>query len=128
MSAPRFAAVDDDTATLLDELAEDREPTRAAVLVEDPVDPEWKAFTDALAKVTREHHGRVSPNHVRPLIAGHIKARRVGPFYRRACLEGLLLPTQDWDVSDDTTGKNAGRPVRVYLATALMPPRTQEPC
>lgn len=126
MSAPQWASVDDDTADLLTVLAEDR-VTQAAVLVdESTTDPEWDLFVQALARVTREHHGRVSPNHVRPLITGQVPPRRVGPFYRRACLEGLLLPTQDWDVSDDTTGRNSGRPVRVYAATALMPPRSTQ--
>lgn len=32
----------------------------------------------------------------------------------RACAQGLLRATGEWEVSDDAEGRNTGKPCRVY--------------
>lgn len=127
MSGPaglKYAPVEDDTADLLAELAEDR-ITQAVVLTdESTTDPEWDLFVDALHQVALAGRDRISPNAMRPLIHGDgkVPSQRIGPFYTRACREGLiqLLPPAEWDVSDDTNGGNAGKYARTYKATGLI--------
>lgn len=106
MSAqPAWESVDDTTADVLS-LVADRHHVSAAF--------EWAAFVHAVHRVADRHHGRVDQNVMRPLLRGVVGPKRTGAFYRRACLEGLLRPTGEWSVSDDTEGRNAGRPIRVY--------------
>ena len=104
MSAYPSGPLDGYTGDLLDLIA--TEPTP-------PVDREWADFTTALTAAA-DTHGRVSQNDVRPLIRGRVAPRRIGPFYRRACLAGLLAWRGEWAVSDDTEGRNGGKPCRVY--------------
>lgn len=101
---PRFAQVDEPTADLLSLVAEDPHPS---------VDHEWELFKAAL-KESADPAGYLSQNTVRPLITDKIAPRRVGPFYRRACAEGLIHALDEWEISDDVKGKNSGRPVRKY--------------
>ena len=61
--------------------------------------------------------GIVRPNSVRPLVRGVVDPRRVGAFYSRACAQGLLVATGDWQTSDDTAGRNGGKPSRTYRFT-----------
>lgn len=104
MSAPAWRSLDEETADLLSLLSEDPHPS---------VEYEWKFFCDALVTVANVD-GIVTQNAMRTLLRGKVAGRRVGPFYRRACLEGLLVATQDYEISDDHEGRNAGRPVRIY--------------
>lgn len=94
---PRFARVDDHTADLLTLLA----------------DTEWDTFLAALRATAADRGGLIYPNALRPLVRGHVKPNRVGAFTRRAVLEGLIEYTGDWQVSDDVTSRNRGRPMRV---------------
>ncbi|HEY0889591.1 MAG TPA: hypothetical protein VGE38_08275 [Nocardioides sp.] len=106
MTAPTFAPVDSDTASLLDLLAEQH-----------PAIPsereEWQAYVDALATVAARHAGLIPPNELRPLVRGRVKPQRVGAFCHRALSQGLVRRTGDWQVSDDREGKNRGKPAPV---------------
>ena len=101
---PHWSSVDDPTADLLSLVATAPHATS---------DPEWHVFRTSVLAVGTNHGGDVDQNNVRPLIRGHINPRRVGPFYRRACLEGWLR-ADGWSVSADHEGRNAGRPMRTY--------------
>lgn len=102
---PAFESVDNYTGDLLDLMADTNHPSP---------DFEWAEFRTALAHVARTNGGVIDQNRMRPLTRGVVAPRRTGAFYRRACLEGLIAPTGDWSVSDDTEGRNAGRPMRTY--------------
>jgi hypothetical protein len=107
MMAPEWDPVDDATADLLTLVADEHHVS---------ADHEWRTFTDAVVRVAHSHGGRVDQNDVRPLIRGRIAPKRIGAFWRRACLEGLLV-VDGWSVSDDREGRNAGRPMRCYALT-----------
>lgn len=102
---PRWAPVDSGTGDLLDLLAN-----------EHPATPqerdEWVFFINILHGFSRPT-GFIDQNNVREELRGKVKANRVGAFYRRALLEGLIEPA-GWVVSTDTVGKNSGRPCRMY--------------
>lgn len=105
MSAPQWSPVDDATADLLTLVADEGHPS---------ADFEWRIFTDAVTRVAHSHGGVVDQNNVRPLIRGHIAPKRIGAFWRRACLEGWLR-ADGYTTSDDHAGRNAGRPMRCYV-------------
>lgn len=102
---PQWSPVDTETGDLLSLLADDGTLTKAA---------QWDEFTACLRLASVWDDGLVQQNRMRPLIKDKVDPRRVGPFYRRACLEGLIAPTGDWQTSNDHAGKNAGRPMRTY--------------
>lgn len=105
---PTFESVDNYTADLLD------------LLADDPGDMFGAADRDLIAEAIHRdaltHGGHVSPNRVRRALAGQVKPQYVGPVYRRLCLDGHLRP-DGWEVSDDTAGRNSGKPHRTYLWT-----------
>ena len=101
MSTPAWSSVDDATADLL------------TLVATDTAGYEWSVFEDAILTVAHEHGGTVDQNHVRPFIRGKVTPKRIGSFYRRACLEGWLRP-DGYSISDDHAGRNAGRPMRCY--------------
>lgn len=98
------APVDHGTGSLLDLLA-----------------VEWLPFAEddrnLIARAIRDdaeaHDGHVSANRVRRALAGRVKPQRVGPTYRALCLQGIIR-AEGWEVSDDLTGRNSGRPARTY--------------
>lgn len=98
-----FAPVDEQTSDLLDLIADDGHVS---------VDYEWETFKTILHSVATLH-GRVSPNAMRPKLT-QVAPRRIGPFYKRACREGLIEWRGDYETSDDAKGRNTGRPCRVY--------------
>ncbi len=104
-TAPAWSPVEDDTADLLSLVA-------CGPLA--PADVEWRLFSDAVVRVAHSNGGRVDQNDVRPLIRGRVAPKRIGSFYRRACLEGLLR-VDGYSISDDHEGRNAGRPMRCYV-------------
>lgn len=110
MSTPTWSPVDDATADLLTVLADDgsTSPSKAA---------EWASFVDCLKLASVLDGGLVKPNTLRPMVRGEVKPSRIGAFTRRACLEGLIAPSGDWQTSDDREGHNAGRPMRTYQWT-----------
>ena len=77
-------------------------------------DEEWAEFVAALRYVAEPREGLIPPNALRPLVRGVVAPKRLGAFTSRAVARGLIEATGDWQVSDDTEGRNAGRPCRVY--------------
>lgn len=106
MSAPTWSPVDSDTGDLLDLLANEHPATPTEV-------DEWQHFKAVLAEVARAT-GLIDQNAVRPLLRGEIKPQRIGAFYHRATKAGLIAWDGTWVESDDLTGKNSGKPTRVY--------------
>ena len=106
MSYPS-APVDHDTASLLDLIAADWTP-----FAED----DRNIIANAIRDDARAHGGHVSQNRVRPVIAGRVFHKRVGPTYRALCLAGHLR-ADGWEVSSDEAGRNSGKPCRTYVWT-----------
>lgn len=108
MSAPTWSAVSDDTASLLDLLADDGTLS---------VEAQWDLFVDMVEGTAFQGyliHGDyiVNPNRLRDRINGRIKPQRVGAFTHRALRAGLVEHTGRWITSTDTKGRNAGKPCR----------------
>lgn len=103
-----FAPVDDYTADLLSLVADTDHPS---------TDHEWTIFREALITASL-FDGIVRPNDMRPMLAGRVAPRRIGSFYRKACLEGLIVATDEWQTSDDSHGRNVGKPCRIYRRTS----------
>lgn len=101
---PVFDSVDNYTADLLDLLAYDH-PARPST--------QWDTFVEALAAAADPVTGLIDQNDVRPRLRHHVDPRRIGAFYHKAATLGLIAPA-GWSVSDDTLGRNSGRPMRVY--------------
>lgn len=102
---PRWAPVDDDAADLLSLVAGDKSGPWA--------DEEWHRFTQAL-EAASDLDGRIDPNFLRPLLRGSVAPNRIGAFTNRAKAEGLIAWGGEWVTSDDTEGRNSGKPARVY--------------
>ena len=96
-------ATDEDTATLLDLLADDATYSS---------DYEWREFVRCLHHAADES-GVVRPNSLRPLVRGVVKPCRIGAFTHRALSLGLVVRTGDYEISDDTHGRNGGKPAAV---------------
>ena len=109
MTAPAWSPVDDDGADLLSLVAHDRMHPRPA--------EEWTVFVNALQIAAECEGGLVRPNTLRPMVRNLVAPRRIGAFTNRAKAEGLIADTGEWQISDDTEGRNAGRPCRVYRWT-----------
>ncbi len=82
-------------------------------------DAEWQEFVTALRYVAEPREGLISPNALRPLVRGVVSPKRIGAFTSRAVAQGLIEPTGEWETSDDTEGRNAGRPCRIYRLTQI---------
>lgn len=104
-SSPRWSSVDEETADLLSLVASDKIGPWA--------DEEWHRFTQAL-EASSDLDGRIDPNFLRPLLRGSVAPNRIGAFTNRAKAEGLIAWDGEWVTSDDTVGKNGGKPARVY--------------
>ena len=100
--APTFARVDDDTATLLDFIADD---------------PDYTRFLRLCKLAADQNDGMVSVQAVRALVAAYgvdITPRRYSAFWSRACAKGgPMVTTTQWDICDDRKGKNSGKPQRL---------------
>lgn len=110
-TAPAWSPVDEDTADLLSLVADEGHVS---------ADYEWDLFVKVVTGVAGFYGGRVDQNHVRPLIRGNVAPKRIGAFYRRACLEGWLR-ADGYSTSDDHEGRNSGRPMRCYRLLAHPP-------
>lgn len=108
MSAPQWSPVDDTTADLLHLVAMGTPATPTA-------DEEWTEFVAALEAVALIHGGLIPPNALRPEVRGVVAPRRIGAFTHRALSQGLVEYAGTYQISDDTEGRNAGRPCRVLL-------------
>lgn len=94
--------VDPDTAALLDLM--DGDPIHAR---------DREAVIDAIRAAVRSD-GTVCGNDWRGLIPAWVYPRVVGATVHALARRGILQATGDWAISDDTVGKNSGKPVRVY--------------
>lgn len=103
MSAPQFESVDNYTADLLDLVARAEHPS---------ADHEWQAFVEALIQA-RSFGGVIKPNDLRPMVRGVVAPNRIGAFTHRALSQGLVEYNGEWQVSNDTAGRNSGKPARV---------------
>lgn len=99
---PAWDTVDNYTADLLQLVAEDPHPSS---------EHEWTEFTRCLRHAA-DLDGVISPNRLRPLVRGVIAPRRIGAFTNRAVRSGLVAYTGRYEISDDTEGRNSGRPCR----------------
>lgn len=107
MSAPQWSPVDDTTCDLLALVA-------TGPMAPDTADREWDTYERALRYCAEQDAGLIQPNRLRELVREHVAPRRIGAFCNRAVSRGLIEATGEWQVSDDTEGRNAGRPMRVY--------------
>jgi hypothetical protein len=58
--------------------------------------------------------GTVTSNDWRDRLAGVVYSRVIGATVNALTKAGVLVPTGEWVVSDDTHGRNSGRPMRRY--------------
>jgi hypothetical protein len=94
--------VDPDTAALLDLM--DGDPIHAR---------DREAVIDAIRAAVRPD-GTVCGNDWRGLVPQWVYPRVIGATVHALARRGILQATGDWAISDDTVGKNSGRPVRVW--------------
>ena len=104
-TAPTWSSVDDATNDLLSLVAHDQLHPRPA--------EEWEFYLAALRRAA-DSSGRIDPNRLRGLLRGEVAPNRIGAFTNRAKAERLIVDTGEWCVSDDTEGRNGGKPCRVY--------------
>lgn len=107
-TAPQWEAADGTTHDLLTLVADTEHPSGQY---------EWDEFVTAL-RFAATPDGTVSPNRLRPLLRGAVAPRRIGAFTNRALSQGLVAYTGEWEISDDTSGRNAGKPCRVMRLCA----------
>jgi len=79
-------------------------------------DAEWDLYVAALRDEAIVGAGRIDPNGLRRRVRGRVAPKRLGAFVSRAVARDLIAVTSEWTESDDTEGRNAGRPCRVYAA------------
>jgi hypothetical protein len=83
----------------------------------DPDDVHRRHVTEAIALTAEMHHGHVSPNRVRAILATipewKIPPHVIGQTYRALRLAGHLAYCST-EVSDDVRGGNAGKIHRTY--------------
>jgi hypothetical protein len=103
---PEWSPVEDETADLLSLVADGPMSGHA--------DREWDLYVHALRFAATADNGTVHPNTLRCLVRDHVAPRRIGAYTNRALARGLIEATGEWEISDDTEGRNAGRPCRVY--------------
>ena|SRR5690349_853520 len=99
---PTWSPNDDETNDLLTLVADTDHPS---------VDFEWLVYKKALATAA-DVFGVIDPNRLRPLLRGQVAPRRIGAFTSKALAEGLVEYTGRFVVSDDTHGRNGGKPAR----------------
>lgn len=104
MSAPTFAAVDDDTQDLLSLIADD--PRLA---------DDYDRFLSACRFVAEGNCGLVYVNAVRAILTNRhgltIEPRRLSAFWNKATGAGRpMLKTGDWEVCEGSDSRNDGRP------------------
>jgi len=103
-TAPQWEPIDNPTADLLHLVADPGHPS---------ADYEWNLWVTASRSTAEANNGIVDPNRLRELVRGVVAPRRCGAFTHRALTSGLMVRA-GWVVSDDTTGRNAGRPAMQY--------------
>lgn len=96
-------AVDHATADLLDLIADSDNHAHHRAEVERVI---WAVALD--------NGGHIDPNEVRARIPAWVQPQLIGPTYRRLCQQGFLVPN-GWTISNDTKGRNSGKPARTYM-------------
>lgn len=76
------------------------------------------AVVRAILAAAAADNGRVDPNQVRKLIPDNVYPRVTGAVYQSLAKKGVLV-VDGWTVSEDTTGRNTGKPCRVYRLQIL---------
>lgn len=109
MTAPQWEPVDSETADLLSLVATGPMSGQA--------DEEWDVYVESLQECALRDGGTISPNMLRRYVRDEVAPRRIGAFTNRALSQGLIEATGEWVVSDDTAGRNGGKPCRVYRWT-----------
>lgn len=104
---PEWSPVEDETADLLSLVADG--PMSGSA------DHEWDYFVEALYDAAKwgPTLGLINPNILRRDVRNHVSPRRIGSFTNRALSRGLVEYTGEWEISDDTEGRNGGKPCRV---------------
>lgn len=103
MTSPAWSPVDDDTADLLT-LVRDEGHVSA--------DYEWDYYVNALQNCAALD-GLIYPNQLRKHVRGSVAPHRIGAFAHRALSRALVEYTGEWEISDDTEGRNGGKPARI---------------
>ena len=104
-SQPTFSAVDHNTGSLLDLLAEQHPAT--------PTEhDEWTYFVSVLQEVSAAT-GLIDQNVTRPLLRGQVKPNRCGAYFHRAARMGLIR-AEGWNESNDLEQRNNGKPQRQW--------------
>lgn len=80
-------------------------------------DADWVRFVEACAAAA-DSDGRVHVGDVRRRLSNEhgltIQPRRLSAFWNRAASKAGFLVVDGWEVNDDVSGRNAGRPARRY--------------
>ena len=95
-------AVDTATGSLLDLIADSDDHVHHRQEIE-----------RVILAVALEHDGHIDPNVVRQRLPAWVQPQLVGPTYRALCLAREMEPA-GWTTSDDTKGRNSGKPLRTY--------------
>ena len=96
------AGVDPHTAAILD------------LIAGDPIhDRDREAIVNAIRASVRDD-GTVCSNDWRDAIPAWVYSRVVGATVHALAAAGVLVPTGEWQISDDRKGRNSGRPCRTY--------------
>lgn len=103
---PTWSAVDNDTASLLDLLAEQHPATPQQA-------HEWKFFLSVLEDVASANGGLIDQNLTRPRFRTHVAAPRIGAFFNRAAREGLVRAEGYTETTRSPSG-NGGKPAKSY--------------
>lgn len=107
---PTWSPVDDDTADLLTLVADVDHPS---------IDREWTVYVNALRIAAECEGGIIRPNRLRPMVRNHVAPRRIGAFANRALSLGLVAYTGEYEISDDRSGRNGGKPARIMRLVAV---------
>jgi len=104
-------AVDDATGSLLDLIANDWTH-----------DAQRHEIERVIYSVAAEYDGHIDPNIVRLRLPAFVQPQLVGPTYRALCLAREIEPA-GWTTSNDSRGRNSGKPARTYR---LVPEKDKE--
>lgn len=108
MGAPRWEAIDDDTADLLTLVADESSPIGRDV-------PDL--FLDACRRDAMAHDGLVSVNRVRMLLADRdIPPRRYSAMWSNFTGAGRpMVKSDEWETCEGSTSGNDGRPFKLRV-------------
>ena len=91
-------------------------------------DEDWERFEEAcracaVIEIVQHGHAHVYPDHVRLLLTNpdgelSLKPQRLSGFYSRAAGKSGFLDFSHWDISEDTKGRNQGKPCKIYKIRA----------